>query len=319
MKKQKGITLIALVITIIVLLILAGVSLRLVAGNEGILGRAESSVEKYNEATQKEDEDLKNMEDVIAKYDGTSTKKSLTSQIIAENYGDRVNYSVTVNGVELNDWKIFYNDKAKNEVIIILADCLPNTTELANKIGIEDMTEERRGEYTIYFKKNRTEVIEKLKDENNWKELLTNNLGAKNAKAKGTIDLKTWVASWNEKGYGMTYTAGNEESGYYLGNTIYPTDAYLDVQGNMGYSDKLYYPHQDHYNYGDGYWLSSLSAIGGNWGGGYFGDDYVMKVWYGGTVAGSSINDYGYWGIRPVIYLPASVIGEKVGDSWNIE
>ncbi len=40
MRKNKGITLIALVITIIVLLILAGVSLSLIAGTEGILGKA---------------------------------------------------------------------------------------------------------------------------------------------------------------------------------------------------------------------------------------------------------------------------------------
>ena len=40
MKKCRGITLIALVITIIVLLILAGVSLSLIAGEQGILGRA---------------------------------------------------------------------------------------------------------------------------------------------------------------------------------------------------------------------------------------------------------------------------------------
>ena len=43
---QKGITLIALIITIIVLLILAIVSIRLLM-NDGILGKAESGVSKY--------------------------------------------------------------------------------------------------------------------------------------------------------------------------------------------------------------------------------------------------------------------------------
>ena len=43
LKDQKGITLVALVITIIVLLILAGVSLSLVVGDNGILGRASNS------------------------------------------------------------------------------------------------------------------------------------------------------------------------------------------------------------------------------------------------------------------------------------
>ena len=46
MRKTKGITLIALVITIIVLLILAGVSLNLIAGTDGILGKASSAREK---------------------------------------------------------------------------------------------------------------------------------------------------------------------------------------------------------------------------------------------------------------------------------
>lgn len=44
MKNQKGITLVALVITIIVLLILAGVSISLVVGNNGVLTQASNSV-----------------------------------------------------------------------------------------------------------------------------------------------------------------------------------------------------------------------------------------------------------------------------------
>ena len=44
MKGNKGITLIALVITIIVLLILAGVSIAMLANNNSILGRAQSTV-----------------------------------------------------------------------------------------------------------------------------------------------------------------------------------------------------------------------------------------------------------------------------------
>ena len=43
MKNQKGITLIALVITIIVLLILAGVSIAMLTGNNGILTQANTS------------------------------------------------------------------------------------------------------------------------------------------------------------------------------------------------------------------------------------------------------------------------------------
>ena len=53
MRNQKGITLIALVITIIVLLILAGVSIAMLAGDNGILTRSReaqtTTIEKSNE------------------------------------------------------------------------------------------------------------------------------------------------------------------------------------------------------------------------------------------------------------------------------
>ena len=46
---QRGITLIALIITIIILLILAVVSIRLVINN-GILGKSEKAVKAYSES-----------------------------------------------------------------------------------------------------------------------------------------------------------------------------------------------------------------------------------------------------------------------------
>ena len=50
MKSNRGITLVALVITIIVLLILAGVSISLVVGDNGIMTRAKDAGTKTNEA-----------------------------------------------------------------------------------------------------------------------------------------------------------------------------------------------------------------------------------------------------------------------------
>ena len=55
MKNTKGITLVALVITIIVLLILAGVALSALTGNDNIIKNAETAVEGYN--SQKEAEE----------------------------------------------------------------------------------------------------------------------------------------------------------------------------------------------------------------------------------------------------------------------
>lgn len=53
-KRQKGITLIALVITIVVMLILAGVTLSTVVGNNGILNRAKVALKKTKASTVQE-------------------------------------------------------------------------------------------------------------------------------------------------------------------------------------------------------------------------------------------------------------------------
>ena len=56
--KERGITLIALVITIIVLLILAGVSISLTLGKNGVLIQATNAVSNSREATAKEDVEM---------------------------------------------------------------------------------------------------------------------------------------------------------------------------------------------------------------------------------------------------------------------
>jgi len=53
-KSTKGITLIALVVTIIVLLILAGVSIAMLTGNNGILSQAGRAKKETNDAADRE-------------------------------------------------------------------------------------------------------------------------------------------------------------------------------------------------------------------------------------------------------------------------
>ena len=57
-QNKTGITLVALVVTIIVLLILTGITINLAMGQKGILQRAEEAGKNYQEATKKEAEDL---------------------------------------------------------------------------------------------------------------------------------------------------------------------------------------------------------------------------------------------------------------------
>ena len=75
-KKQTGITLIALVITIIVLLILAGVSIALLTGNNGILTQAKLAKENTAAAEEKEKQDL----DKLNRY--------INEKTIKDNYTD---------------------------------------------------------------------------------------------------------------------------------------------------------------------------------------------------------------------------------------
>ena len=68
MKGQKGITIITLAITIVVLLILAGVSLNLVLGDNGIIEKAQYSAKRYDEETKNEKSRLDMLESAINQY-----------------------------------------------------------------------------------------------------------------------------------------------------------------------------------------------------------------------------------------------------------
>lgn len=56
--KARGITLIALAVTIIVLLILAGVAISLSIGNNGIFKRAGNATQVWEEASKNEQEEM---------------------------------------------------------------------------------------------------------------------------------------------------------------------------------------------------------------------------------------------------------------------
>ncbi len=70
MRKEKGITLIALVITIIVLLILAGVAIAMLSGENGILRKAAEAKTKTDEAQTNETKDLQALEYLLKKNTG---------------------------------------------------------------------------------------------------------------------------------------------------------------------------------------------------------------------------------------------------------
>ena len=78
LRRNKGITLIALVVTVIVLLILAGISIAMLTGQNGILNRAAEAKEKTRVAQEDENEKLQGYEDIMAQYTGSLPSREKT-------------------------------------------------------------------------------------------------------------------------------------------------------------------------------------------------------------------------------------------------
>ena len=80
MKNNKGITLVALVVTIIVLIILAGVSISLVFGQDGIVQKAKQGRNNYIEAARLENEQLANVDAFAMDIEGMISSELETRQ-----------------------------------------------------------------------------------------------------------------------------------------------------------------------------------------------------------------------------------------------
>ena len=107
-RKEKGITLIALVINIIVLLILAGVSIAMLTGDNGIITQAQNAKNRTEEAEEKEKIELAVL-DTISK-NGNLTEENLQIEIDDE-FGEGET-KVYPNGDE--DFSVIFQNKDSN-------------------------------------------------------------------------------------------------------------------------------------------------------------------------------------------------------------
>ncbi len=108
-KSNKGITLIALVITIIILLILAGITINLTLAPDGIIKRAQDAGDEYKESQDRELTGLGKLENMInsisAEISGGNVKIPEGLKI-----GDTVTYVPTASteSKHIYDWKLEY-------------------------------------------------------------------------------------------------------------------------------------------------------------------------------------------------------------------
>ena len=108
-KGNKGITLIALVITIIVLLILAGVTIAALSGDNGILTRAKEAKEKTKQVQEDEKQKLSNMENLLGSYNlkNVNTADTNPAETIPENsivLEDDANKGIVIKDKNNNEW-----------------------------------------------------------------------------------------------------------------------------------------------------------------------------------------------------------------------
>ena len=87
-RKMHGITLISLVVTIIILLILAGISIRLIGGSNGILNRASSALDANDKATATEKMELKITYLNMVSY-GENTRKATLQELADGLFADK--------------------------------------------------------------------------------------------------------------------------------------------------------------------------------------------------------------------------------------
>ena len=98
---QKAITLIALIITIIVLLILAGITINIIIGKGGLLEKATKSGEIYSEESAKE-----RLEIVLADLQADKyIQKDYNKNEYIDNELEKENMVVVDNIVIVDDWK----------------------------------------------------------------------------------------------------------------------------------------------------------------------------------------------------------------------
>jgi len=98
-KQNKGITLIALVITIVVLVILVGVSVS-VAINTGLIGNSKTAVADYDNAQKEEEQVIQNVVDIVKEYSGIKKVSNLYDGY--NDPADTENYNE--NGMHIGDY-----------------------------------------------------------------------------------------------------------------------------------------------------------------------------------------------------------------------
>jgi len=240
-------------------------------------------------------------------------KDDITAETVVPsvNYGQKVNYSVEVNGITLDNWKLFMTD-SDGYAYVIYGDYLPNAA--IPQAAIDEGHLSKDGTYRVWGATNRTDLINSMTNSSNWSSFVSSRLQTAAANAGGTATVTggatvtQFKKSWNDQYLlGQVTVTGNETSGWSI-QSLGGTTGY-----NVAESNNMYFPHKSAVSDGSnsitGYWLASPYA-------GYAHG--VMLVCYdGGLDYYSYSNDLRAF--RPLVRLPSSILQlNDDGVSWDI-
>ena len=285
---------------------------------------------------------------VISKNSLSGLGNSLFNSISGSNYGDSITFSTDLNGNgnTTDDWKVFY--KNEDYLYIISAGYLPNSYVPSSLKTVEDYIN-TSGTYGIGFSINANDYDEQgnliynvpaqinnsvaqkymfswwLQEECNgstnpnaraialllntdaWTDsLVSSELKNAGVEAIGTSTIDMFLASVTGK-YGGTYNFSYSNVGGYTS-----ANCSLDL-ANITPDDRLYAPYPDggYDEVGNSAWFAAPGGYGE-------GETYEIETlhrWilqFGGLYGGDMINNY--YGIRPVISIPASLVAGTIDD-----
>lgn len=119
--EEKGITLVALVVTIIILLILAGVTINMVLGQDGLIKKSKIAKEKYENSALEEQEEMNGateiMNNLYSQY-STPSEDNVVKPVVKK--GDVVIIKSNINMVAIGDTlKVSKDDLMDQEFYVI--------------------------------------------------------------------------------------------------------------------------------------------------------------------------------------------------------
>ena len=311
-KKEKGITLVALIITIIVLLILAMVSISLVM-NSGIITKSKTSVDKYSEEEIGEQLKLAYSEYQMSQYTGTPMTTQDIQAKLREIYGNDTTASLengkltaTIKGTTYeydiatgktqaggNSTPTSFAAYAVGDVVILggedfyvieASDASATTVKLLAKYNVK--TESGEGQYTQTTDANKLRFDDNSNDYETseikvhvdaYKTALEGRMGEGKTIQEARLMTGTATGSWNDSHTVWTYTSGTDEVG-----------ALIDAN-------------KTEIVYETGYWLGSPKEGDSN-------QEWIVEKGAANRIDNISVTSSHTWGLRPVIVVLKSNI-----------